>query len=110
MLIRFQRDGGLTGRSLKLALDTSSLAADERADIEQLVASSGFWDLPPVLEGDPEARDAYTYTLTVEDGDRAKTVVVADSAVPDSLRPLITRLTERAKEQRRADSTGPRVP
>jgi hypothetical protein len=41
-----------------------------------------------VLEGQPEARDAYTFTVTVEDGDRSHTVVVADSAVPDSLRPL----------------------
>jgi hypothetical protein len=110
MQIRFQRDGGLAGRSLRLALDTSDLAAADRAEIEELVEASGFMDLPPVLEGEPEARDAYTYTVTVEDGDRSHTVVVADSAVPDSLRPLITRLTERAKEQRRADSTGRNVP
>jgi hypothetical protein len=111
MLIRFQRDGGLVAQlKLTLALDTSTLPPDERSEIEDMVASSGFMDLPPVLEGDPEARDAYTFTVTVEDGDRSHTVVVADSAVPDSLRPLITRLTERAKQQRRADSTGQSVP
>jgi hypothetical protein len=88
MLIRFQRDGGLVAQlKLTLALDVHSPAGRESRDRGPGAVQRDHGP-PPVLEGQPEARDAYTFTVTVEDGDRSHTVVVADSAVPDSLRPL----------------------
>lgn len=96
MKIYFERSGGFMGRMDSCEVDTESLPADEAVSLREMVTAASFFELP-----EPEAKDGalfsfpdqFQYKLVVESAQVKYTVETSDSAVPDSLRPLLRRLT-----------------
>lgn len=100
MRINFERTGGFMGTHLAVELLTDQMAPAEANELETLVDSSQFFDLPPVLKAPPGGADRYQYKLTVERGDQFHTVETSESATPQTLQPLIEHLTKVARSQR----------
>jgi hypothetical protein len=86
---------------LAIEMSTESLTPAEAEELEGLVDSAHFFDLPPVFKPPLEGADQFQYRLTVERGGQLHSVETSDSATPEYLQPLIDRLTEAARSQRR---------
>ena len=89
MQIRFVRSGGFSGMKTTGVVDTRKLPAMEASKVEDLVASAGFFSLPKKFPKPKSGADYFTYSLTVEDGDRSHSVEVSEPTAPETLRPLI---------------------
>ncbi len=98
--VQFERSGGFAGLRLGLDLSTDSLSAAETEELERLVQAARFFELPAEIGGPAEGADQFVYRLTVESTDRSHTVEVGESAVPETLRPLIDWLTAAARKWR----------
>ncbi len=96
MRIDYERSGGFAGMRITTTVDTQSLPADQGKEMAQLVASSGFFNIPstPPPAG---GADMYTYKVTVTDGGQTHTVTVKDGSIPPALQPLLQRLTAMAR-------------
>ena len=105
MRILFERSGGFMGQHVVGQVDTQTLSAEEADMLRQMVAQAHFFELPPSLRSATEASDQFQYRLTVEDNSRRHTVETTDMAAPDSLRPLLRRLTILARAQRTTDKS-----
>jgi hypothetical protein len=100
MRIYFERTGGFLGMRLAVEVMTESLSSAEAEEMEALVESAHFFDLPSILKPPTEGADRFQYKLSVERGEEFHTVETSDSATPQDLQPLIERLTEAARSQR----------
>ena len=89
MQIRFQQSGGFSGMRKTSIVDTQALPAREAKKVQRLVESAGFFDLPEHFPRPKSGADYFTYSITVEDGDRSHSVEVSEPSAPQSLRPLI---------------------
>jgi len=97
MLITFLQSGGFTGAIRGVRLDPAALPADERAELERLVAACG-------LEGGCErfsaaGRDRRQYDLAIERDGRTDRLSCSDDCVPEAARPLVAFLAARATPQ-----------
>ena len=97
MLITFLQSGGFSGAIRGVRLDPASLPADERTELERLVATCG-------LEGACErfsgaGRDRRQYDLAIERDGRTDRLSCSDDCVPEAARPLVTFLAARATPQ-----------
>jgi hypothetical protein len=70
-------------------VDTHKLAAGEAKKVQDLVEAAGFFTLPEKFPKPRAGADYFTYSLTVEDGDKSHSVEVSEPSAPESLRPLI---------------------
>ncbi len=86
------------GREISLDVDLGQIPGDEAQRLHGMLTTSNFFEIPEVdnLMARP---DEYEYTITVVAANSMHTVHVADTAMPDSLRPLIEELTELAKAE-----------
>lgn len=100
MRINFERTGGFMGMHLALEVTTETMTPAEADELEMLVESARFFDLPAILEPGTEGVDQFQYKVTVERGNQFHTVETSDSATPEDLQPLIERLTHTARSQR----------
>ncbi|MBI3739522.1 MAG: hypothetical protein HY258_10795 [Chloroflexi bacterium] len=100
MKIDFVRSGGFAGLRLAVNVDTQTLPADQSAALEKLIRDSGFFNLPEQIKSPSGGADRFEYRLTISDAGRSHSVTVSEAAMPESLRPLIDRLTEMAKSPR----------
>jgi hypothetical protein len=98
MQIEFERSGGFAGMSLKTAIDTKSLPAEEAKQLRQLVDAADFFNLPPKIAPKTPQPDRFQYQLTVRENDKQHTVEVGEQATPGTLRPLLDRLMTAARE------------
>lgn len=89
MQIRYVQSGGFTGMRKTSVVDTRTLPAREAKKVEDLVESAGFFKIPEKFPKPKSGADYFTYSLTVEDGDRSHSVEVSEPSAPESLRPLI---------------------
>jgi hypothetical protein len=96
MKIDFERSGGFMGRTVSLSLDLDELPADQAQALRLLIDNANFFNLP-VDSPDSPVRDAFSYTITVTDGERQHTVHADDNSAPESLRPLLEDLSARAR-------------
>ena len=87
MRIDFKRSGGFAGLRMSKAIDTNNLNADESQRLINLVESSGFFDLSPVISG--TGSDRYQYNLTIDLEGRKHSVQIDESMIPPKLMPLI---------------------
>jgi hypothetical protein len=97
MKIRYQQSGGFSGIRKTSIVDTQALPAREAKKVQDLVESAGFFDLPKKFPRPKSGADYFTYSLTVEDGDRSHSVEVSEPSAPESLRPLIRYLASLKK-------------
>jgi hypothetical protein len=95
--IRFARSGGFAGLTTRLELNPARLPSQERAEIEKLIHDSRFFDLR--AQPAPTAPDAFQYDLEIEDEGKSHHLIVGETAVPASLRPLIDKLVEVARRK-----------
>jgi hypothetical protein len=89
---------------LALALDTDELPEEDAGRIRRLVEASGFFDLDAHEVRASPAPDRFEYRLAVRSqvwGERE--LLLAESALPDEIRPLLEHLTALALSRRSPD-------
>ncbi len=102
MKISYERTGGFAGMRVGLDLDLQHLPSDEAAALKDLVKAADFFHLTQAT-GPGAIPDGFQHAITVEeDSGHKRTILVGDSSVSDSLRPLLDDLTVRARSQRKA--------
>lgn len=95
MKIKFQQSGGIAGRHVACALDTTQLSPADRQQLESLVEQG---DIRESLEKRTEqGRDLQQYEIHLEKGDKSYRIVVDDRSVPDKLKPLLKALQRHAR-------------
>lgn len=97
--INFKRTGGFLGREAASDLDLNEMPDDEAQELQRLILEANFFNIPQNLI-EPATHDEYEYTVTVEAGNSHHTIHTSDSSAPESLRPLLERLSTLAKEDR----------
>jgi hypothetical protein len=102
MKIQFDRFGGALGIPRKVEVDTEQMSADEAAEIHGLVEASEFFGLPASLTQEGQAPDRFSYQIMIEDGAKQHAVNTDELGAPDTLRPLIERLENLLRTQRRS--------
>lgn len=103
MNIFFLRTGGFANVRLSLALDTQDLPEEDAGRLRRLVEASGFFDLDAHEVRAAPAPDRFEYRLAIRSqvwGEHE--LLLAESAIPDELRPLLEHLTALAMSRRSA--------
>jgi hypothetical protein len=95
--INFLRTGGFLGREMNFSLDLNEMPEDESQEIQRMILESNFFNIPQNLI-EPSKHDEYEYTITVESGNSHHTVHTNDTSAPESLRPLLEKLSTLAKK------------
>jgi hypothetical protein len=100
MRIDFERTGGFAGMRVTVTVNIESLSPEDAQDLREMVDGAEFFDLPEVITTPAPGADRFHYKLTVEDEEREHTVEMGEAAMPETLQPLIQRLTEVARSTR----------
>jgi len=101
MKIRVQRSGGFAGLQAGTDVDTDSLPKEESQQLKELVDSSSFFELPPVIKSRNPMPDRFSYRITVESQGHEHTVEASEAELPEKLRPLVQRLDAMRRSKRR---------
>jgi hypothetical protein len=82
------RAGGIAGLTTTTAVDSKAISPDQARELHDHVEKSGVFDLP---EHTPprDHPDSMHYALTVEDGDRVRTVSMPEDALSEPVNDLI---------------------
>lgn len=91
--INFKRSGGLMGQQVDTDIDLNELPDAEAQELMQLIAETSFFNIPQNMIGHTTP-DEYEYVVTVEAGNSHHTIQTSDTNAPDSLRPLLDRLSQ----------------
>ena len=94
--INFKRTGGVLGREVNTDIDLNELPADESQELTRLITETNFFKIPQNLIGHA-AHDEYEYTITVEAGNTHHTIQTSDTTAPESIRPLLEKLSSLAR-------------
>ena len=97
MKITFVQSGGFAGMLKGCTIDTIDLAADQRQELESLVAASGFSE--SFEQFSSAGRDLRQYEIVIEQHATVQRIVCDDRSVPDAARPLLAFLVARARPQ-----------
>ena len=98
MKIEFERTGGIAGLRLTATVHADALAPEEARKLQAMVEEARFFELPSTLSHVQPGADRFQYTVTVEIQGRRHTVEIAEGAAPPRLRPLLDRLTAKARQ------------
>jgi hypothetical protein len=93
MHILLERTGGFAGLKRQGSLDSSTLPLPQERRLKELLKRSRFFELPSVLEREPQGVDLFIYRVTVETEKGTHTVAASEAAVPAEMRPLLDFLT-----------------
>jgi hypothetical protein len=105
MQVQFQTSGGiafLPGLAAPTTIDVESLDDPTRRQLDELLRTARFFDLPADAPAPAGAADYQTYTISVDTGERRHTVKVTDASATPPLQALIGLLRSLASAQRRA--------
>ncbi len=94
--ITFERSGGFMGRTVSITIDLDSLPSDQAETLRGLIEQSAFFkreDAPPTSA----VPDGFSYTITVAEETRTRTIHTADMAIDPDLQPLIDELSRRMR-------------
>ena len=86
----------LPGLARPIVIDGADLAPQEAAELERLIEAANFFALPAVV-GRPGGRDTRQYTITVDTGDRRKTVQITEPVDDPALQALLAFLQAKAR-------------
>jgi hypothetical protein len=95
-MINFRRTGGAMGKEMAMDVDLGSIPGPAAQRLHGLLTESSFFEIP-VVNSLIAGPDEYEYIITVIAGNSMHTIHVTDTAMPESLRPLIEELTELAE-------------
>lgn len=96
MKITFERTGGFAGMVLSVVVDTTTLEPAAAQQVSLLVEAADFFQLPSVCAS-PQP-DRFQYKLSITEHTRQHTVLMGESAIPGTLRPLLDWLTQTARQ------------
>lgn len=99
MQVSFERSGGFTGISITVTLDSASLSADEATHLHHLVDAADFFNLPTAIAGSAQP-DRFQYRVSIQEHNQQHTVTVKESAIPDTLKPLLDWLLDAARKRK----------
>jgi len=99
--IQFERSGGFAGITSKVEIDSNSLSSDEMEKLERLINDSDFFEFHKNDSIEGEMSDQFYYKLTIEYKNESHTVELSDSAVPESFRPLLNYLNQKARSRKK---------
>ncbi|MBD3880628.1 hypothetical protein IFO70_02555 [Phormidium tenue FACHB-886] len=97
MRITLERSGGFMGIPMTTSIDTTCLAADEAAQLHQLVEASNFAQLPALIAPTNQP-DRFQYRLTVENHEQSQTLSFSESTMPLAVQPLVDWLLKTARQ------------
>jgi hypothetical protein len=87
MKVSIKRGGGFAGISEEIAsLDTATLNQAAASEVENLVRSANFFDLPSSPPGQRVGADFLKYEVTVTDAGRQHTLIFNDDGAPTTAR------------------------
>jgi hypothetical protein len=101
MKIKLERSGGFTGIPLRANIDSDSLAAEESKALQEMVKSSGFFDLPAKIPPSAAGADRFNYKITIETEGQSHTVEFSEANTPAELAPLVQKVTLLARSARK---------
>jgi hypothetical protein len=99
--IVFSRTGGFAGLRVSSVFEPGTLPSSEEDEIRRMVDQSGFFELPTEIAARSPGADRFVYQVTIEEAGKSHSVQVAEAAAPESLKPLLRRLTDLAGRQPR---------
>ncbi|MEU8843308.1 protealysin inhibitor emfourin [Streptomyces roseus] len=98
MKVTLATHGGLAAATLRLppkVLDTDTLPENAAPELARLVAAAVETPVEtPMADQPSRARDAMSYTITVEDGGRSTVLKQSDAAMTPAFAALLTRLQQ----------------
>ena len=97
MIISVKRSGGYAGETVDLGtVDTEQLNSQEAEQVEQMIRSVNFYNMPPVYSGE-EGFDLTRYEIAINDGRNQHVVAVEGEGSLDStsLRQLVDFVSRR---------------
>lgn len=100
MIIRVERSGGFTGIGQRSVIDTDQLDPQESQELLDLVESSGFFQTALDKASAQGTPDRFNYSITVEDGQRRRTVEMNENDIPPEWQPLVQRINTLSKRFR----------
>jgi hypothetical protein len=95
MRINFKRSGGfaaLPALSRPVVIDTDDLSHEKAKEVKGMVEAARSLD-HQAAPGESKSRDAYNYTVEIEDGGAKHVIQTQDGNVPTPLQPLINWLS-----------------
>jgi hypothetical protein len=98
--IWFERSGGFTGISTSVEIDSKLLSYDESEELKQLIDQSDFFELIKNDTIQVSMPDQFQYTITIKDDRAKRTVEFSDITMPDTMRPLINYLSQKARSKK----------
>lgn len=97
--IYFERSGGVTGITSKVEINSKTLPGEESQKLKELIESSGIFEFQKKDTLAKNIPDQFQYELTITYKGKRQSLILNESEVPDSLRPLINYLTRKARTQ-----------
>ena len=95
--INFKRTGGIAGREINTDIDLNELPDAESQELKDLLFQTNFFQIPQNLIN-RAIPDEYEYMGTVEARNTHHTIKTSDSTAPESLRPLLEKLSALARQ------------
>ena len=96
MRIRFERTGGFANIPLRAELDAAQMPPDRAQELERLVERARPFDQPAQPSAAESIPDDLQYEVTLQDGNRTRTIRSSDTAATDDLKLLFDFLGEEA--------------
>jgi hypothetical protein len=106
MRLTVVQGGGIAGLLRTVSADSASLEPAQADALEAMIEDAGLFDLPERLGPASSHPDAFDYELTVEDGERRKTIRASQDALPEQVRALIQWLQSVPGHEERVDAPG----
>lgn len=97
MKITFMQSGGFVGAIKGCVIDATTLAPAERQELESLVAASGLTSSLERLSA--SGRDLRQYDVVIEHDAAVQRLCCDERSVPETARPLVAFLSQRARPQ-----------
>lgn len=98
--ISFERSGGFAGLVNSIEINGDTISVEEKQNLQGLIDDAGFFELKNEKLKSTNSADGFSFDLTIEIGDKKNSLNVNDPAIPDSLRPLISYLSKKARPQK----------
>lgn len=92
MLVRIERTGGFGGLRKQVVVDSKKLSVEDAEKLQQDINTAKFFELPEKFPLPEHGADYFVYRITVETENKKHTVEVTEPMIPDTLRPLVSRL------------------
>lgn len=99
MRIEMERTGGFAGMRVQTTIDTETLPPEQASELESLVETASFFEMPTGASTPPRGADSFYYRISIEAEGRKHTVETSDEVAPETLRPLLRRLTALARSR-----------